>query len=109
MSEIVDIARAFLGGSVGVVQIARRINALSYELGLEGDELFRLFNSIDSETDAFPLGLARDQWRAEALLREDAARQIYEDRVRGVTRAACVELIERYGAITRGDGVASEL
>jgi Protein of unknown function (DUF2489) len=97
---VVETAHALVAGSMGVVEAARRFMELAAELDALDDEDFLYFMEIDSHSDGFPLGIAREQWSATALEREDLERRQYETSVHGDAVAHCRSLIARYGAIT---------
>jgi hypothetical protein len=81
---------------VGVVEATRRFMELAAELDAFDDEDFVYFIDLDSRSDGFPLGIAREQWNATALEREDLARRKYEDAVHGEAVIHCRSLIARY-------------
>jgi hypothetical protein len=93
---VVETARVLVTGSVGVVEAARRFMELAAELDALDDEDFVYFMELDSQSDGFPLGIAREQWSASALEREDLARRKYEDSAHGDAVAHCRSLIARY-------------
>jgi hypothetical protein len=93
---VVETARALVAGSVGVVEATRRFMELAAELDAFDDEDFVYFIELDSRSDGFPLGIAREQWSVTALEREDLARRKYEDAVHGEAVAHCRSLIARY-------------
>ena len=95
---VVETAHALVAGSVGVVEATRRFMELAAELDALDDEDFIYFIELDSRSDGFPLGIAREQWSATALEREDLARRRYEDAVHGDVVAHCRSLIARYTA-----------
>ena len=94
---VVETAHAVVAGSLGVVEATRRFMELAAELDALDDEDFLYFVELDSRSDGFPLGLAREQWSATALEREDLNRRKYEEAVRGDALAHCRNLIARYG------------
>jgi hypothetical protein len=95
---VVETAHALIAGSVGVVDAARRFMELAAELDALDDEDFLYFMEIDSHSDGFPLGIAREQWSATALEREDLDRRRYETSVHGDAVAHCRNLIARYSS-----------
>src|ERR1700730_10693496 len=82
-NAVVDTAQAVVAGTVGVVDGTRRFMELAAELDALDDEDFAYFVEIDSRSDGFPLGIAREQWSATALEREDLDRRRYEGAVHG--------------------------
>jgi hypothetical protein len=85
-----------VAGSLGVVEATRRFMELAAELDALDDEDFLYFIELDSRSDGFPLGVAREQWNATALEREDLDMRRYEDSVHGDAVAHCHSLITRY-------------
>jgi hypothetical protein len=95
---VVETAQAVVAGSLGVIEAARRFMELAAELDALDDEDFTYFIEIDSRSDGFPLGIAREQWSATALEREDLDRRRYETSVHGDAVAHCRSLIARYSS-----------
>lgn len=93
---VVETAQAVLAGSIGVIEAARRFMELAAELDALDDEDFAYFIELDSRSDGFPLGIAREQWSAAALEREDLAMHKYEQSVHDGAVAHCRSLIARY-------------
>ena len=95
---VVETAQAVVGGSLGVVEATRRFMELAAELDALDDEDFLYFIELDSRSDGFPLGIAREQWSSTALEREDLDRRRYEDCVRADAVAHCRSMIARYAS-----------
>jgi hypothetical protein len=93
---VVETAQGVVAGSVGVVEAARRFMELTAELDALDDEDLQYFMELDSRSDGFPLGAARERWSATALEREDLDRRKFETSVRGDAVAHCRSLIARY-------------
>jgi hypothetical protein len=94
--SIVETAEALIARSVGVVEASRRFMELAAELDAWEDEDLLYFQEIDSKSDAFPLGIARQQWDAAALVREDHARAQFEHSVYAGAAEHCRNLVTRY-------------
>ena len=94
--EIVERSQNLLDGRLGVIQAARGLTRLAFGVRAEEDEDFMLFRVIDSESDALPTGVERDQWSATALEREDARIAAFEDNWRAQAREAARNLILKY-------------
>jgi len=94
--SIVQTAEGLIARSVGVVEASRRFMELAAELDAWEDEDLLYFQEIDSQSDAFPLGVARQQWDAAALVREDHARARFEQSVYAGAAERCRSLITRY-------------
>jgi hypothetical protein len=97
--EILGVARGVLDGTVGIVEAARILVSISFALGVEDEEPFLTFRSIDSETDHYPLGDVRARWSPNALAREDGKRERYEAKIRAGVEEACRGLIAKYESL----------
>ncbi|MFL6603883.1 MAG: hypothetical protein ACJ8R9_21500 [Steroidobacteraceae bacterium] len=95
---VLETAHGLVTGSLGVVEATRRFMELAAELDALDDEDFIYFIELDSRSDTFPLGIAREQWNSTALEREDLDRGKYEDGVRADAVAHCRNLIARYAS-----------
>jgi hypothetical protein len=98
--QITAAAQELLNGNISVTEAARRIIGPAYELGSAVEEPFATFLSIDSETDAFPLGTVRERWSQSGLQRQDAERAHYEAAVRERAMEACREILRRLDTAT---------
>ena len=96
--RIVAAAEGALSGTLSITEAARDLTAIGHELNLSFEKPFLVFVGIASETDEFPLGAVRDRWNPVKLLKLDAERIQYEDRVRSTVDAACTELLRRYAS-----------
>jgi hypothetical protein len=94
--SVVDTANALIARSIGVVEATHRFMELAAELDALDDEDFSYFLGLDSESDGFPVGAARELWNTKALQREDVARQKYEESVYADAVAHCRSLIAKY-------------
>ena len=106
---VVETAQAVVARSVGVVEATRRFMELAAELDALDDEDFQYFIEIDSRSDGFPLGIAREQWSATALEREDLDRRKYETSVHDDAVAHCRSLIARHREGDANHRIASRL
>src|SRR5882757_3830893 len=95
-NSIVATAEGVIDRSVGVVEASRRFMELAAELDAWEDEDLAYFQETDSRSDAFPLGIARQQWDPAALVREDRARAQFEQSVYPVAVGHCQSLIANY-------------
>jgi len=95
---VVETAEALIAGTLGPVDASRRLVGLAAELGALDDEDLLFFLELDSQTDHFPLGTAREGWSAAALEREDRVRERYETAVRDKALIHCRSLIGKYAA-----------
>ena len=97
-NKIVATARAMIEGEISFIEGARKINGLGYLAGLgEFDGNLIVFTSIDSQTDALPMGKVRELWNPDALNKllpeiDDAERWARDEAI-----THCRNLIERFG------------
>jgi hypothetical protein len=96
--SVVETAKALIARSIGVVEASHRFMELAAELDTLDDEDFSYFIGLDSQSDGFPVGAAREQWNAKALEREDGERNKYEESVYEDAVARCRSLIAKYTA-----------
>jgi hypothetical protein len=75
-SQILSLAKQFLGGQLGVIAASRKLSPLRHEVEAELAEVLIVFTGIDSDTDTLPIGEVRQHWSPEALERKD--REIIE-------------------------------
>jgi hypothetical protein len=94
--SVVETAHALIARSIGVIEATHRFMELAAELDALDDEDFSYFLGLDSQSDGFPIGAARELWSAKALQREDVARLKYEESVFGDAVAHCRRLIAKY-------------
>jgi hypothetical protein len=67
-ARVVAIASKVLAGLQSPIVASRDLSRLRFHVGVpEDDPDFTAFVAIDSETDALPVGKARQHWAAEAL------------------------------------------
>ncbi len=93
---VVNTAQGVIGGTLGPVLAARAFIGIAAELGTLNDPDFAFFVEVDSASDHFPLGEARDAWSSRALEREDRALYEYEALVRSDAISHCRSLVEKY-------------
>jgi hypothetical protein len=92
-ARIAKLATAYLGGTAGLIETARGLNEFT-ELEQEFSPSIGIFIGINSETDALPIGEARQLWNAEALAREDAKIAAAEQRWKAPATEAAKELLQ---------------
>jgi hypothetical protein len=68
VAKALEVARQLMTGEIDVIQGARTLSALRFELGDDLADIFSTFTLIDSETDHLPIGEVRQYWAAEALI-----------------------------------------
>ena len=94
-AEFAALARAVAERQSDLIEGARRLCPLGYALGIPADDPdFRTLVGFDSETDALPVGSARENWAPHALLAKDAAIREVETRWGEDVRAACARLAD---------------
>lgn len=62
-SQILSLAKQFLGGQLGVIAASRKLSPLRHEVEAELAEVLVVFTGIDSETDTLPIGDVRRHWK----------------------------------------------
>jgi hypothetical protein len=95
-ASVVETAQGLIARSIGVVEASRRFVELAAELDALDDGDFDYFLEIDSQSDGFPIGVAREQWDAAALEREDQARLQFEASVYADAVTRCHSLISSF-------------
>ncbi len=96
---VAETAQAVVAGTLGPIEAARRFVGLAAELGALEDEEFSFFLDVDTQSDHFPLGSARECWSPVALRREDLVRGEYEATIREAALGHCRSLIAKYARI----------
>lgn len=94
--KIVAICEAVLAEKIGIIAASRTLSALGLELFDGHDEVFSMFDAVDTETDHLPVDIERRNWSAEALRRKDAEIAEAEAFYKNDVIAACRNLIERF-------------
>lgn len=86
------LASGLLAGELGVIATARQLGRFR---GVEPEvaALLSVFISIDSDTDALPIGDERIHWNADALAREDSKIIAAEQHWRKDAIAAATQLV----------------
>ena len=93
-----EAADAVVSGRLGIIEGCRRLRELGLDLVPDAriDNDFVVFDAVDSETDALPIGSARQHWEPAALHREDEKIEHAEAKYRDEVVAACRNLINRF-------------
>ena len=94
--SILGMMDRMLDGSVTYLEGARVVAKLRFDAGLEADSDILPFVGVASETDALPLGRAREFWSAVAL--DDLQPKIREAEAgaKGLLENHCRNLIQRF-------------
>jgi hypothetical protein len=91
--KILFLAKQFLAGQAGVIATARALALFRHDAGSELGEILLTFATIDSETDALPLGHVRQHWSTQALERKDLEIAEAEDFYRSAAIDAATRLV----------------
>jgi len=91
----VDLARRILAREVGVIAGCREMTMIRNRGGLHDDPLLYPFTGVDSETEALPVGPAREHWSEDALREVDRKVAQAEAGYRDFIETACRALIGR--------------
>jgi hypothetical protein len=94
--EVLDVARKMLEKKIHLIEGCRRICSLRHDLDDPENELFIPFRGIDSETDHYPLGEARNQCDANYIKRIDHEIDEYLSVVGEPLAQACKALVNKY-------------
>lgn len=95
--RIVKTAQAMLDGEMTYLLGARELATLRHEAEVENaDTDFMMFVAIDSDTDAFPLGLVRELWDKSALEKLQPQIDEAEDWAKNHAESACAKLVARF-------------
>jgi hypothetical protein len=94
--EVVTIARAILGGEMGVVLGARHITALGYAFEDAFDPDLILWVGIDSQTDHLPVDEERRNWSQQALAIKDVEIAECEAFFKDAALDGCRRLLRRF-------------
>jgi hypothetical protein len=98
-AHVVNIASQMLDGKIGIIEGARLLRRLQYEVidqYLDSD--FLIFTVIESETDGLPIGSEREHWATSALIEKDKQVKHAEALYREQALISCKVLIERFKA-----------
>lgn len=95
-AELVSVATAMTNGELNLIEGVRRIVALRHDVGNPDDEIFMPIRAIESETDHFPIGAAREHWAPSHLKRVDAEIEQYLADVRSEIIEVCREIVRVY-------------
>ncbi|BGE86725.1 hypothetical protein Ms3S1_31610 [Methylosinus sp. 3S-1] len=98
--ELRRVVLGLLDGKIGVIAASRILARLRIDVSTawpEMGEALNLFAAVDSETDALPMGPAREMWTPSALEREDHKIAEAEARFRDPVRIACQHVLQLLG------------
>jgi hypothetical protein len=92
----VTAAEAILSRELGIIEGARKLSSLRFEVRAEHDEDFILFVGIDSETDHLPVGKTEAHWNPAVLKGKKMEIEKFEGAIRGRAFQACRNLVSKY-------------
>jgi hypothetical protein len=96
--ELASAAQAYLEGQTSAVEASQHIFAAAIQLDASTSDLLIGITRVASRADTFPLGRVREGWSAEALEREDAAREQFEVEIAEDMNRMCRRVVELFGA-----------
>ncbi len=106
-ARVVIIAQGILDHAVGIIEGARQLTPLRFDVCGENNPDFIYFVGLNSETDHLPLGESRSRWNCEALKAKDAELKVYEAKVSVEAMRRCRGLIDTYRPLGLGDDDSS--
>jgi|SRR4051794_19843774 hypothetical protein len=96
--KIVGLARDIVGREIDPLEGCRRIVQFQADLSDEErrDPDFATLAGVESETDHFPTGAAREHWDPDALAEQDQQRAEYLQRNVAYVLEACRGIIDKF-------------
>jgi hypothetical protein len=85
-----------LSGEIPLLEGARRITVLRFDVGAPDDPIFYTMRGVESETDHLPIGSERAHWDDSALVEKDAEIARYVAAMREEILKSARELLDRY-------------
>ncbi len=98
--KILDIAYEMLHQKIDLILGCRQICNLASKINKLDDEVFTDIRAVDSDTDYFPIGLARNNCSVEYLTQVDQEKEEYLDDMKKYIFNACNEIIEKFANST---------
>ena len=95
-AELVAIASGMLNGEIHLIEGARRICSIRFELKDPDNEAFLPMVAIDSETDHLPLGPMRERYAEGALQRADEELNQYIAKAKPDILEACRRILQAF-------------
>lgn len=92
--SLAEILEDLIASRTGIVEASRYIASSRFALKQDSNPLFLPFVGIDSNTDKFPLGKARDHWATDALARCDQERKLVEQQYARLASTSAVVLLK---------------
>lgn len=95
-TELVAVAEAMIEGKMDLIEGVRKITALRHDVENADDAVFMPIRAIESETDHFPVGVARAQYASDFLRRTDEEMERYLADAKADILTACKEIVRVY-------------
>lgn len=96
--ELVVAAEKVLDGSMLIMEAVRLITSLRHSVGDPDNPIFLPIRSLDSETDTFPVGRAREHYDKSVLDRLDNELAEYVATYEPAVKKACQEIIQAFAS-----------
>lgn len=94
-----EIAGSVISGSMPLLEGCHLLDALKVAVEVpDNDPDFLVFNVIQSETDALPIGRVREHWAPDALARLESELRSAAEWARPIALPACRSVLARFGA-----------
>jgi hypothetical protein len=90
---IIATAGDLIAGNIDVITGSRFLAIPTRQAKLADDPHALVILAVDSESDVYPLGAAREHWHPEALAEKDRKRERYAAQVHDDVIAACRGLV----------------
>ena len=95
--DIVETCRSMMNGEIHLLEGCRIIQSLRIATDYPENKIFFLIRSVESETDHFPLGRAREHYADSALKRADEQMNDYIEKNREDIIKSCRNILSFYG------------
>ena len=93
--DAVEIATGVINGSINPIEGCRRLVWLDEDLNMENDKSFLALAGMESETDHWPLGEAKENYSPAYLQKVEKEEREYLASARDEIVQACREIIEK--------------
>lgn len=96
--RVADLARRILDGQIDVLEGAREIVRLRFEIDVDPDDNdVAAFVAVESETDHLPVGAEKASWSPDALKRKEPELECSREWAYRVVQEECKNLVRRFG------------
>lgn len=96
--EAASIARLMLSGKMDYLEGSQRLSTISSHIEIDDDEDFKVFELIDSETDALPIGRCRENWNPQRLIELQPEYERSVEWAKKLSLKNCESIVERFSA-----------